>query len=168
MAKPWVEKAKAGYPVLLDQKNVVGKRYHVKYVPVGIIVDEAGRLVKAISSVNIDHETFRRELEGWATSGIVPPPWSEDGDQIAAPDQRTPDEEEGDARFQLAIVLLEQGKKEEAIAELKRAFRLDPKNWIIRKQLWAIEHPEAFYSGPVDYTWQKRQREKENREVSQP
>jgi len=161
-----VEKAKAGYPVLLDRRNVVGKRYNVKYVPVGIVVDETGRLVKPISSVNIGDETFRSELEVWATSGVLPASWSDGSGREAGPDPRTPDEEEADARFQLAIVLLEQGKKEEAVAELKRAFALDPQNWIIRKQLWAIEHPEAFYEGPVDYEWQRRQREEEDRELS--
>jgi len=30
-----------------------------------------------------------------------------------------------------------------------------------RKQLWAVEHPEAFYSGPVDFEWQKRRRQED-------
>ena len=41
----------------------------------------------------------------------------------------------------------------------------DAQNWLIRKQLWAIEHPEAFYDGYVDYAWQKQQIEKENAEA---
>lgn len=145
----------------------MGKLYNVKYVPVGIIVDEEGRLVRAISSVNIGDETFRRELEEWASSGVLPASWSEEAGGTAL-ERRTPDEEEADARFQLAIVLLNRGKREEAIAEMRRAFALDPQNWIIRKQLWVIEHPEAFYDGPVDYTWQRRRMEQEDRELSQP
>jgi hypothetical protein len=27
----------------------------------------------------------------------------------------------------------------------------------MRKQLWAIEHPDRFYDGDVDYDWQKVQ-----------
>ena len=57
--------------------------------------------------------------------------------------------------------MLDQGKREAAIAELKEAFKLDPKNWLIRKQLWAIETPEAFYEGDVDYGWQKEQMSRE-------
>ena len=38
-------------------------------------------------------------------------------------------------------------------------------NWLIRKQMWAIEAPEAFYDGPVDYAWQKAQ---QKREAGQP
>ena len=62
----------------------------------------------------------------------------------------------------MAIALLEQGKRDKAITELKEAFRLEPENWLIRKQLWAIETPEAFYAGEVDYAWQKDQVKRED------
>lgn len=162
--KPWVEKAGGAYSVLLDQRNVIGKAYNLKYVPVGILVDEEGRLVRSVGSVNIDNEHFHRELTEWVTTGTIPRSWSQI-DQQTAPRNLTQDEAEADARFQLAIVLLERGKRIEATAELKRAFRLDPQNWIIRKQLWAIEHPEAFYEGDVDYNWQKEQQAREDAEI---
>ena len=65
------------------------------------------------------------------------------------------------ARFQLGLVLLEVGKKEEAMAEWRKALALDPQNWIIHKQIWAVEHPDKFYKGGVDYRWQKTQLEVE-------
>ena len=164
VARPWVEKAGGTYRALLDQHNVTGKAYNLKYVPVGIIVDEEGRLVRPVSSVNIGDEEFRRELGEWAETGVIPASWIE-MDQGGAPQDLTPDEKEADARFQLAISLLERGKKEEAIVELKKAARLDPQNWVIRKQLWAVETPEAFYKGNVDYEWQKRQMEKEEKDL---
>ena len=111
--------------------------------------------------MNIHNENFRRELAEWVTTGAIPKAWSQT-DRQAAPRNLTLDESEADARFQLAIVLLEKGKRADAITELKRAFRLDPQNWIIRKQLWAIEHPEAFYEGDVDYGWQKEQQARED------
>ena len=164
VARPWVEKAGGTYRALLDRHNAVGKAYNLKFVPVGILVDEEGRLVRAVGSVNIGNEDFRRELSEWATTGAIPKAWI-DADRQAAPRELTPDEAEADARFQLAIVLLERGNRDGAIAELKRAFRLDPQNWLIRKQLWAIETPGAFYEGDVDYTWQKAQREGEDAEM---
>ena len=111
--------------------------------------------------MNIHNENFRQELTEWVTTGAIPQAWSQTDGQ-AAPRNLTLDESEADARFQLAIVLLEKGKRVDAITELKRAFRLDPQNWIIRKQLWAIEHPEAFYEGDVDYGWQKEQQARED------
>ena len=164
VAKPWVEKAGATYRALLDQQNMIGKAYNLKYVPVGILLDENGKLARAVGSVNIDQDDFRAELTEWATTGAIPKAWI-DEDKQSQPRALTPDEQEADARFQLAIVLLSNDKKEAAIAELKKAFQLDPENWLIRKQLWAIETPEAFYDGNVDYGWQKAQMEREKADL---
>ena len=168
VAKPWVEKAGGTYRALLDQHNVIGKGYNLKFVPVGIFVDEEGRLVRAVGSVNIDKEGFQEELSSWVTTGAIPEAWIA-ADKQAFPVAMTPEKQEADARFQLAIVLLKQEKKAEAIGELKRAFRFDPKNWLIRKQLWAIETPEAFYEGNVDFEWQKEQMAREEAaQVAEP
>ena len=158
VARPWVEKAGGTFRSLLDQENVVGKRYGLKYVPVGILMDESGRLVKAVSSVNIGDEAFRAELTQWVAEDRVPEVWQENGQALR---EMTPSEAEADARFQLAVVLLKSEKKEQAIQELQAAMLLDPENWLIRKQLWAIETPEAFYKGDVDYTWQAEQKDRE-------
>jgi len=67
------------------------------------------------------------------------------------------DPESAEGPFRLGRTMLKQGKKDEALVELKKALKLDKNNWIIRKQIWAIEHPEKFYEGRVDYDWQKLQ-----------
>ena len=164
VARPWVEKAGGTYRALLDQHNAIGKAYNVKFVPVGIFVDEEGRLVRAVGSVNIDKGTLRGELVEWITSGMIPSAWR-DADKGAKPRALTADEQAADAKFQRAIALLKQGKREDAVAELKRAYVLDPKNWLIRKQLWAIENPGMFYDGKVDYRWQKEQMAREDEEL---
>jgi hypothetical protein len=51
------------------------------------------------------------------------------------------------------------------MARLKEAVRLDPQNWLIRKQLWAIDAPEAFYEGEVNYDWQEARKEVEAKEL---
>ena len=67
------------------------------------------------------------------------------------------DPESAEGSFRIGRALLRQGKNDEALVELKKAAGLDEGNWIIRKQIWAIEHPEKFYEGNVDYGWQKTQ-----------
>ena len=37
--------------------------------------------------------------------------------------------------------------------ELKQAVALDPEDWLVRRQGWAIEKPEAFYDGEVNFEW---------------
>ncbi len=164
VVRPWVEQGGGTCPALVDRQNVLGKLLNVKYVPYLIAVDEAGRLCRGIAPVNIDDAAFRADLESWAMTGAVPLAWQEAGGEAGPAWSASPRGREADARYQLAVALLEQGAREEAMAELRRAFRLDPENWIIRKQLWAVEHPEAFYSGPVDYAWQKRRRQAEDAE----
>lgn len=164
VVRPWVGQAGGTCPALVDRRNALGKLLNVKYVPYVIAVDEAGRLCRGIAPVNIDDAAFRADLEAWATTGAIPPAWREAGGKAAPAWCESPEGREADARYQLAVALLERGKREEALAELRRAFRLDPENWIIRKQLWAVERPEAFYGGPVDYEWQKRRRKEEDAE----
>lgn len=120
----------------------------------GILIDESGRLVRAVGSVNVNEDVFRSELVSWVSEDTVPESWSANGSELR---EMTPEEEEADARFQLGIVLLKSKKREEAIDQFRAAMVLDPQNWLIRKQLWAIESPDAFYDGDVDYDWQKEQ-----------
>ena len=123
------------------------------------IVDETGRLVRPVMGVNIGDDDFREQLESWARTGQIPRAWREaEGVQER---ELTPEEREADARFQLALVLLERDDKDEALEQLRAAVKLDPENWLIRKQMWAVETPEAFYDGPVDFAWQSAQRERE-------
>ncbi len=58
--------------------------------------------------------------------------------------------------FTWGLVLFHQDRKEDALAKMKQARDLDPNNWRIHKQIWAIEHPEKFYrSDSPDFGWQK-------------
>ena len=34
-------------------------------------------------------------------------------------------------------------EKDKALSALRQASKLDPGNWIIHKQIWAIEHPKS-------------------------
>lgn len=61
----------------------------------------------------------------------------------------------------LATINLDQGERQKALAALKEAWALEPGNWIIRKQIWAIEHPDQFYPA-INIDWQKEQIKKED------
>ena len=160
VVRPWLEKAGTTFRTLVDQHNELGKAFLLKYVPVAVIVDADGRLVRPITGVNIGDDGFRAELEAWATTGDVPAAWRD----TEAPEHRplSQGEREADARLQLALVLLEMQRTKEALEQLRLAVQADPENWLIRKQMWAIETPGAFYDGPVDYAWQKAQRQRED------
>ena len=116
VVSPWVEKANATYRTLVDKQNVIGKAYSVKFVPLGVFVEEDGRLAKPVSFVDISDENLKRELTEWVTTSAIPKAWI-DADQPITPRELTAEEAEADARFQLAIVLLERGKQQESDVE---------------------------------------------------
>ena len=51
----------------------------------------------------------------------------------------------------------ESGSIVEALARWRQGLKLNPDNYLIRKQIWAVENPERFYEGDVDYNWQREQ-----------
>ena len=66
----------------------------------------------------------------------------------------------GDATipFTHGLVLLRQGKTNDALVKFTTARDLDSGNWRIRKQIWALEHPDKFYgTNGIDWGWQKEQ-----------
>lgn len=80
--------------------------------------------------------------------------------QLDAAVEQKPDH--ADIYFLTGQILLQQEKREAALAGFRKALELDPANWRIRKQIWAIENPDKFYAKPnPDYRWQKEALEKE-------
>lgn len=77
--------------------------------------------------------------------------------------------QEAGIQFTWGRVLLHQGEKDLAVAKLKEARDLEPDNWRIRKQIWAIEHPDKFYSDrSPDYRWQKEELAREKEQTQAP
>jgi peroxiredoxin len=60
------------------------------------------------------------------------------------------------ALFGRGVVCHRERKLHKALEYWKKAYALDTGNWVIRKQIWALEHPEQFYP-TVNYTWQQEQ-----------
>ena len=160
--RPWHDKAKAEFNTLVDSQNILGNLYNLKAIPYGVMIDEAGRLVKSPFSINVAKKETLAMLEKW----LLAPTYNAEllGNVKPARTKKNPKAIEANARFQLGLTLLEIGKKTEAMAEWRKALALDPKNWIIHKQIWAVEHPDKFYDGNVDYGWQKAQLEMEKDE----
>ena len=126
------------------------------------MVDEAGRLIKGPFNINVADQKTLAMLEKWLLDSDYNAKLLRDVKPLDKLNAQTTTE--ATARFQLGLVLLEVGKKEEAVAEWRKALALDPQNWIIHKQIWAVEHPDKFYEGDVDYGWQKAQLEIEKGE----
>ena len=144
--------------MLVDQHNLLGRLLDFKVVPNGVFLDEQGIIRYAkYGGFSIDRpedrETIRQLLDGEVVQHTAAP------DQ--APYQLSPLERElVETRLRLGSELLEQGKQDAALAEWQRALELDPQNFVIRKQIWAVRYPERFQP-TIDWDWQRDQLQRE-------
>lgn len=161
VARPWHEAADATFPTLVDQENVVGNLYGLKAIPYVLLVNEKGQLVKGPMGSHIDDGDFQQDLVRWLTEPSYEAEVLAQKKPSTQQKVQSPEFQEADLRFRLGLVLLQKGEPREAVQQWRKALALDPGNWIIHKQIWAVENPERFYEGSVDYQWQKEQLEAE-------
>ena len=155
-AVPYLERAEATFQCAVDADNLLAEAFDFKAIPNGVFVDEEG-LVQYIrlGNFNIQSPEFARLAQHWA-DGLPPreltdaPPTGRDL-SIKRP--------EALQSFRRGMDLLREGKKEEAVALWRRGMVLEPDNFVIRKQIWAVENPDRFYDGEIDTDWQGLQRE---------
>lgn len=148
-SRRFADQVKASFDVLVDSDNVLGEAFGFKAVPNGILVSPEGR-VDAIKAGKFDirRPESRDLVDNWLTDNGVP--------LVSVPEDTEWSQEARDL-FLAAGAAIRRGERQEAIRLLKLAFPLERDNLIIRKQLWAIEHPERFYSGDIDTDWQREQ-----------
>ena len=150
--RTYIQKAQATFPCLIDEENRLGQLLSFKAIPNGLLIDEKGFLqYKRFGGFDIRKHEIRRLVEDWLnTSKVVEATW----------DEGVPLEKGALELFQQGLTLYRQGDTKEATSLWRRAVALDPDNYVIRKQLWAMENPDRFYSGEVDFAWQKDRRER--------
>ena len=156
-ARPYVQRANPTYTNAVDEENLLGQLYGFKAIPNGFLIDENGVLdYMKFGGFDIRKPETAKMVSDWAKS--VP---SEDLSSVV--EEKAPGAEHlrAIALFQEGNTQFRQGLRAEALLKWKEGMALEPDNLVIRKQIWAVEHPERFYaSDKVDYAWQKEQLEK--------
>lgn len=199
VVKPFVEQAKAEFPVVVDSVDCLWDQLGFDYVPNGYYIDERGviRYLK-VGGFDIRDNINRKIIEDlisdkWAKQPIrvqerpslpFKKEITELKRQIKASSrgfekrlklcellvktgQHKKAAKEYDAilavqpkntraLFARGAVALRLRKVRDAVTFWRRAFSLEPNNWVIRKQLWALEAPERFYPH-IDHNWQNEQ-----------
>ncbi|MBW8010553.1 MAG: hypothetical protein FVQ83_04820 [Chloroflexi bacterium] len=123
-----------------------------KVIPCGVLIDENGQIQHIEGGgFDIRNESTRMMLEGWLGDAEL---------HITARFTRSLKGDKAIALFKDGLELIRKNNKKAAVATWRKAVRIDPKNIVIRKQLWALENPEKFYKGDIDFEWQLEQIEK--------
>ena len=151
-ARPYVEVARATYATVVDEENLLGQLYGFKAIPNGFLISREGIVdYKRLGSFDVRKAETAGVLDRWTAGLELPEPsQAPESSEDAA---RT----EAGALFRRGLTLYRQGRVEEAVALWREGLALDPDNYIIRKQIWAVQNPERFYAGDVDYGWQREQ-----------
>jgi hypothetical protein len=124
--------------------------YGFRAIPNGYLIDENG----VVQYLRLGGFDIRKP----ETAGIVEQ-WAKGADVETPEDDKAKDgpSAEAIALFQRGLELYREDKVDEAMALWRQGLALDPDNYIIRKQIWAVENPDRFYTGDVDYDWQREQ-----------
>jgi hypothetical protein len=153
--RPYVEEAGATFKTVVDASNALGELYGFKAIPNGFLIDETGMVrYKRLGGFDIRRRETAEDVERWAASPGVDAPVEETKAPASAQDPAA------HSLFREGLDLYDSGDAVGAVVLWRRALDLDPDNYIIRKQIWAVGNPEMFYDGDVDYTWQREQQER--------
>ena len=165
VVKLFVKKFDVSFPVAVDTADTFGERFGLKVVPVSFLIDELG--IIRLSGGGPTTE-FLRKIESILKEPIISSISAEKSGKTLTPDQSSKTNAIG-YHVYAAHLLLQQGRTNEATANLRQALVLDPSNWRIRKQIWAVENPDKFYSADKpDSDWQKDQIKREQSKARTP
>jgi hypothetical protein len=147
--------AKATFQCAVDAGNVLGEVFNFKAIPNGVFIDEEGVIrYMRLGGFDIRKPEFARLAQLWA-QGAAPQ------ELVDAPGGRdlSIKHPESLESFRRGLDLYQRGETQDALAEWRQGMALEPDNYVIRKQIWAVENPERFYDGDIDTDWQQVQRE---------
>jgi tetratricopeptide (TPR) repeat protein len=167
-ARPWVEKAGATHPSLVDRAHVVDALFGIVNVPSGVWIDEAGTIVRppepahprrpeykdraipadatpaqcerieTVRALHVEAERYVAALRDWVTSGASSR-FALTRDEVVRRSRPRPiGEATAPAHFALGQELHARGFRDDAIAHFKEAHRLDPTNWTYRRDAWSL------------------------------
>jgi hypothetical protein len=149
-ARPYVEAAKTTFPTAIDDSGITAVAFGFKVVPNGLLVDANGIIRYAkYGGFEINHPEDVAAVTRFAAGGDPGP----------SPASDVPYELSGlelelvATHLRLARVFDSLGRVDEAVGEWQAALRIDPRNFVVRKQIWAARHPEKFHPA-IDFAWQ--------------
>ena len=157
-ARPWLERAGATFPTVVDAANALGERLGYKAIPNGILLDERGVLrFRKFGGFSVERAEDVADVErllGAARPARPAAPAPET--PAATKPQRATDDAGRATALQRGLDRLRVGDREGALAAWRTALAADPGNYVVRKQIWVVEYPERFYP-TIDWDWQKAQ-----------
>ncbi len=138
-------------------KHGVSSAFQFINVPMGVWIDERGRVVRPAEpawttsstqkfggkSITTEGVAYVAGLRDWVTKGERSSFVLSDADFAKRVKPRSPQEKEGEASFKLAVWFHENGNQELAAKHWHRAQELNPDDWNYHRQEWSFTPSEA-------------------------
>ncbi len=156
-AGKWYDAAKATYTTLIDVDHEVSSAYQFINVPMGVWVDERGRVVRpaepawtsnqtlkiGAKSIVTEGEPYVAALRDWVKNGEKSSYVLSDEEFARRVKPRSAAEMEADASFKLAVWFHQNGQNELAQQYWHHAQELNPDDWNYHRQEWSFTPTEA-------------------------
>jgi hypothetical protein len=159
-AGKWYDAAKATFTTLVDTLHSVSSAFQLNNVPMGIWIDEDGRVVRPAEpawtstrtsvyggkALDTEGEEYVAALRDWVTNGDRSAYVLSDEEFARRVKPRSPAEMEAEATFKLAVWFQQSGRPELAAKYFERAQTLNPDDWNYHRQEWS-------FTGDADKKW---------------
>jgi hypothetical protein len=155
-ARQFYDGAKASFVRGVDRDDALFSTLDFQVVPNGIFIDENGIVRYAKfggfeARLQTDLNAIEKLLAAPVSPVTAARPGGKSGAAALPADPQSPR-----YWFRLGTEALQKGDKKTAAQHWRKALSLDPQNFVIRKQIWALEHPEQFYP-KINFEWQREQ-----------
>jgi hypothetical protein len=156
-AGQWYDRAKATYTTLVDVKHAVSSAFQFINVPMGVWIDERGRVVRpaeqawtysrttkyGTGTITTQGEEYLAGLRDWVTKGDKSEYVLSDEEFAKRVKPRSANEMEADASFKLGVWFHENKNDEMARKYFEHAQKLNPDDWNYHRQDWSFTPEEA-------------------------
>jgi hypothetical protein len=155
-ARQFYDAAKASFVRGVDRDDTLFSTLDFQVVPNGIFIDENGIIRFAKfggfeARLQTDLAAIEKLLAAPVGAVTAARPGGKSRAAALPEDPKSPR-----YWFRLGTEALQKGDKKTAAQHWRKALSLDPQNFVIRKQIWALEHPEQFYP-KINFEWQREQ-----------
>jgi hypothetical protein len=154
--EPVVRERGIEFPVLLDPASTLAAALEFQVVPTGIFADDGRIVLRHPDDFEAGDPRVRAALDAFLA-----------GEPVSAPAREERMRPEALERFAAGVSAHAGGDEPGALALWREALEIDPGNFLIRSQIWALEHPERFWPA-VDREWQEQQLIREGYEGELP
>jgi hypothetical protein len=143
--EPVVRERAIEFPILLDPASTLAAGLHFRIVPSGVFSQDGRIAYRHPDDFDAGDPRVRAALDAFLRD-----------EPVASVPREEHMRPEALGRFADGVSAHARGDEGAALARWREALAIDPESFLIRSQIWALEHPERFWPA-VDREWQEQQ-----------